>query len=134
LTLEPLRAIADRTEWRESAPGDAIVRHGERGDELILLVEGSARVETDGKILARFSPGETFGEIAVIDGRPRTATVIAETPSRLLVLSRDAFLHLLDTIPGLSRKMLLTVCERLRERTDMLESGRPGLGRRVFTD
>ena len=60
------------------------------------------------------SAGDFFGEMALIDGKPRSATVIAETPIVLLVIHTRAFGHLLEAIPGLQKKVLLTLCERLR--------------------
>lgn len=131
---EHLRQIAEMSESRESEPGEVLARRGEIGKEMVIIIDGTVRVEADGKILTRRGPGEFFGEISLIDGKPRTATVITETPSILLTIGHDAFNTLLDTVPGLCRKVLTILCDTLRERTDMLEGRRPGLGRRVFTD
>ncbi|HEX6506298.1 MAG TPA: cyclic nucleotide-binding domain-containing protein [Chloroflexota bacterium] len=129
-----LRQIAESTEARESRPGDVLARRGEIGHEMVIIVDGTVRVEVDGKIITRLGPGEFFGEISLIDGKPRTATVITETPSVLLNIRDRSFDTLLDTVPGLAKKLLINLCATLRERTDMLEGDRPGLGRRVFTD
>lgn len=94
--------------------GKVLAQQGERGLEFLLIVDGSARVERDGKLIARLAAGDIFGEMSIIDGKPRTATVIAETPIVLLVVHRRSFSYLLDTIPGLQRKVLVTLCERLR--------------------
>lgn len=131
---EHLQQIADATQFRDSKPNDVLARRGEIGQEMIVIVDGTARVEADDKILTRLGPGDFFGEISLIDGKPRTATVITETPSTLLTMSHAAFDTLLDTVPQLSKKLLKNLCVTLRERTDMLENHRPGLGRRVFTD
>jgi CRP/FNR family transcriptional regulator, cyclic AMP receptor protein len=129
-----LQQIADATQFRESEPNDILARRGEIGQEMIVIVDGTARVEADGKILTRLGPGDFFGEISLIDGKPRTATVITETPSILLTISHQAFDTLLDAVPQLTKKLLKNLCVTLRERTDMFEDHRPGLGRRVFTD
>jgi CRP/FNR family transcriptional regulator, cyclic AMP receptor protein len=131
---EDLQRIAEASSFRESPPNEALARRGEIGQEMFVIVDGTARVEADNKILTRLGPGDFFGEISLIDGKPRTATVITETPSTLLTISHSAFDTLLDTVPQLSKKLLKNLCVTLRERTDMLEEHRPGLGRRVFTD
>ncbi len=99
-----------------------LARQGEHGLEFLLIVEGSGRVERDGKEIARLGAGDFFGEMSLIDGKPRTATVIAETPVVLLVVHRRSFGHLLETVPGIQRKVLRTLCERLREADASLAS------------
>jgi CRP/FNR family cyclic AMP-dependent transcriptional regulator len=133
LDVAELQTIADQAEMRSTASEEILAKEGHIGHELILIVDGSARAETEGKILHRFASGDFFGEISLLDGKPRTATVVAETPGTIMTISRDAFLSLLDTIPGLAKKILIRVCAHLRERTDMLENNRPGHGRRFFT-
>jgi CRP/FNR family transcriptional regulator, cyclic AMP receptor protein len=131
---DDLQQIADASSFRESPPNEVLARRGEIGQEMYVIVDGTARVEADNKILTRLGPGDFFGEISLIDGKPRTATVITETPSTLLTISHVAFDSLLDKVPQLSKKLLKNLCVTLRERTDMLEEHRPGLGRRIFTD
>lgn len=102
--------------------GKVLARQGERGLEFLLIVDGTARVEKDGREIARLTTGEFFGEMSLIDGKPRSATVIAETPVVLLVVHTRSFGHLLDTVPGLQKKVLVTLCERLREADAALAS------------
>jgi CRP-like cAMP-binding protein len=102
--------------------GKVLARQGEHGLEFLLIVDGGARVERNGKTIAHLAAGAFFGEMSLIDGKPRTATVIAETPVSLLVVHRRVFGHLLDTVPGLQRKVVLTLCERLREADAALAS------------
>ena len=72
-------------------PADRLLMtQGQHGWEMFILVSGSARVERDGKALGDRGPGEVLGEIALLDGGPRTATVRLSEPSRLLVLARRA--------------------------------------------
>ncbi len=96
-------------------PERLLTRQGGLGREFLLIVEGSARVERDGRIIARLGPGDFFGEMSLIDGKPRSATVITEAPTRLLVVHTQAFRYLLDNMPGLRRKIFDTLCGRLRE-------------------
>ncbi len=94
--------------------GRVLMRQGETGAELFAIVDGSARVERDGRPLPDCGPGSVIGEIALIDGGPRTATVTLTTPSRLLVLSRRDFASLMDEFPGVRVQILDTLASRVR--------------------
>jgi len=94
--------------------GRVLTRQGGLGMEFLLLLDGSARVERDGKVIARLGPGDFFGEMSLIDGKPRSATVIADSPSALLAVQARSFRTLLDTVPGLQKKVLIALCGRLR--------------------
>ncbi len=94
--------------------GKVLARQGGIGTEFLLILEGEARVEKDGKVIARLGPGDFFGEMSLIDGKPRSAAVIAESPAVLLVVEARSFRRLLDAVPGLQRQVLVTVCARLR--------------------
>lgn len=115
LSRRHLNELARHVDEVTATAGKVLARQGEHGLEFILLVDGRARVERDGKRIARLQPGDFFGEMSLIDGEPRTASVIAETPVTLLVVHRRVFGHLLDTIPGVQKKILVTLCQRLRE-------------------
>ena len=69
----------------------------------------------DGKVLAHLKAGDFCGEMSLIDGKPRSATVVAESPCVVLVIDNRSFRALLDTTPGLQRKILVTLCQRLRD-------------------
>ena len=100
---------------------DAILaRQGAQGLEFVLIVEGSARVERDGKIIAHLGAGDFFGEMSLIDGRPRSATVVSDAPVVLLVVQTRSFSRLLDTVPGLAKKVMAGLCERLRTADETL--------------
>jgi CRP-like cAMP-binding protein len=85
-----------------------------RGWEMFILMSGSARIERDGQSLGERGPGEVLGEIALLDGGPRTATVTLTQPSRLLVLARREFQALMDEFPGIRLQVLEAVAHRLR--------------------
>ena len=95
--------------------GKVLTREGAAGLECILILEGEARVEKDGEIINRLSANDFFGEIALIDGRPRAATVIAETDMNLLVVGSRFFTRLLEITPGLAKEIMLALCKYLRE-------------------
>jgi CRP/FNR family transcriptional regulator, cyclic AMP receptor protein len=97
-SLAEIARLADRIDVR---PGEVVVRQGEYGDQFVMILEGEAKVERDGKVINRLSPDAFFGEIALIAHRPRTATVIAETPMKVLAVHKSHFEELLETTPGL---------------------------------
>jgi CRP/FNR family transcriptional regulator, cyclic AMP receptor protein len=115
LSKRQLDEIAKHADEIEGKPGEVLVRQGEVGHELIIIVEGSARVERDGQVIAHLKSGDFLGEMSLLDGKPRSATVITEIPGTLLVIHSRSFGPLLDTVPGLQRKMLTALVERFRE-------------------
>jgi CRP-like cAMP-binding protein len=76
-------------------------------------MEGEVEVTRAGKRVARFGSGEFVGEIALIEDVPRTATVTAKTPLRFFVMTRHAFLKLLDANPRVERKVLRALAKRI---------------------
>lgn len=95
--------------------GRALTRQGDPGREFMIIREGTAKVEIDGSVVAHLGPGEFLGELAVISGTPRTATVTATSPMTIEVLNRREFMTLLDENAALSRKILVGAVKRLQE-------------------
>jgi len=114
LSQRQLNAVAKHADGIQVRKGALLAKQGGQGMEAIIIVDGRARVQADGKTIAELTAGDVVGEMSVIDGKPRSATVIAETPMNLLVLHRRDFVFLLETVPGLERKLLATLCERVR--------------------
>ena len=109
--LERISALADIIDL----PADRrIMSQGDRGAEMFVLVSGAARVERDGNVLVDAGPGAVLGEIALLDGGPRTATVTLTEASRLLVLARREFQTLIDEFPAVRLHVFETVARRLR--------------------
>ena len=96
-------------------PGRILVEEGTIGREFFLIVDGEAAVSRNGRRLATLGPGQYFGELALLDRRPRSATVISDTEMLLLVLGQRQFNGVLDAVPALSRKLLAAMATRLRE-------------------
>lgn len=92
-----------------------IVSEGGRTQTLFLILEGTARIVRDGRTLARRSVGDFFGEISMIDLRRRTASVVAETPMRCLVLYHDDLRKLVMAEPQMAWSLLQTLASRLRD-------------------
>ncbi|MGI8826289.1 MAG: Crp/Fnr family transcriptional regulator [Chloroflexota bacterium] len=110
-------AIARHAHEERLGAGQVMVTEGDASTGLVLLLEGSAAVQKDGRRLRRLEPGEFFGEMALIDGEPRSATVIADTPVHIVTLESRVFNSLLDSDPDLWRKLLIVLCDRLRSQS-----------------
>jgi CRP-like cAMP-binding protein len=108
LGLESLMTRVDVVAGRE------LTRSGERGEEFFVVANGHAEVRQHGRVIAGLGPGSFFGEMALLDGGLRTATVIAATPMELYVLSKREFRELLDSSPTVARNMLRSMSSRLR--------------------
>jgi len=109
--LERLGMLTDEV---DVPAGKVLIRQGELGDDLMVIVSGTVTVERDGAKINTLKPGEFFGEIALIDRGPRTATVTADAPCRLLVISHRDFHALMDEFPEVATEVLVTLAHRLR--------------------
>jgi CRP/FNR family transcriptional regulator, cyclic AMP receptor protein len=94
--------------------GRVLMRQGDRGDELFVLLRGAARVERDGRDLVTLGVDDFFGEIALVDGGPRTATVTLSEDSALLVLGRGQFQQVMDEFPQVRGQILDVLAQRVR--------------------
>ena len=92
LPLPVLDGLAMAARPLEFADGAAVVSQGERGDRYYVVDEGELDVRVDGDLVTRLTPGEGFGELALLHDAPRAATVVAQGAVRVLALDRDAFL------------------------------------------
>jgi uncharacterized membrane protein len=139
MTLEALRSVPlfaslDDTAARHlrslllvrNVPSDTtIFRTGDSGDSLCLIESGRVQIsvtDDDGKrvVLAELAEGDFFGEIALIDGKPRSADATAMEDARLAVLSREDFLSFVRSNPDVAMEMISAVSHRLRRTDDLL--------------
>lgn len=95
--------------------GRVLMRQGESGGEAIVIVEGRARVERDGRTVAERTSGDVIGEISLLGEGPRTATVTLTEPSRLLVIGHREFHTLMDEMPSVRLTILSALAQRIRE-------------------
>jgi CRP/FNR family transcriptional regulator, cyclic AMP receptor protein len=109
-----LDAVFNSAKITEFSPGKPVVEEGATGVGFHLILEGEAAVTVGGRKRAVLRSGDYFGEMSLIDGGPRSATVRADTPVRTLGLTSWAFLPLIDDHPSMARKMLVEVSRRLR--------------------
>ena len=115
LTNRQLRNLARGASEDSYDAGSSIVLEGGRTDTLFVILEGSAKIVRDGRTIARRNPGEFFGEISMIDGRRRMASVVADTPTRCLVLYHDVLRKLVMDDPTMAWSLLQTVAGRVRD-------------------
>jgi CRP/FNR family transcriptional regulator, cyclic AMP receptor protein len=113
-----LQKIAALTTLDEAHAGDVVARQGERGSECFIVASGTATIHVGGADVGRVGPGDFFGEMALLDGGPRSATVTAADDMQLLILDRRELNDLLDAAPSVARKMLAVLGQRLREAHD----------------
>ena len=113
MSKKELRELARATEDLTVEAGTVMCREGSLGREFFVIVEGVAEVTKGGKRLVTRGPGEFFGEIALIATVKRTATVTAKTPIRCFILTRGDFRRVLDESPGVQRKVLEALAERV---------------------
>ncbi len=114
-TRRQLKAVARIADVREAPAGTVLTRAGEPGEEFFLLLDGKVRVEVSARKRVTLGPGAFFGEMSLLDGGPRSATVVAETAVRLLVVRRRDFTRLLAEVPELTRAILGVLSRRLRQ-------------------
>jgi CRP/FNR family transcriptional regulator, cyclic AMP receptor protein len=115
LSSRHLKRLSDLTEEQRFMEGAKVVREGEGGDAFFVIMEGEAKVVApSGRVVNRLLPGEYFGEISLLDGGPRTATVVAETPLTTMALSRDAFLRTIRSEPVVAVRLLSHAASMLR--------------------
>jgi CRP/FNR family transcriptional regulator, cyclic AMP receptor protein len=110
--LKALQSLCDRV---DVAAGKELVRQGTTGYECFVLLTGTADVTINGRFVTSLGPGAYFGELALLDKQPRSATVTASSASSLLVLGPRQFSTALESFPGLAQKMLAGLAQRLRE-------------------
>ena len=95
--------------------GKEIVTEGSTGHEFFLILGGQASVKRKGRKVNTLGAGDYFGELALLDKGVRSATVVADTDMRLLVVGQREFSGVIDEVPGMAHKLLTTMAARLRE-------------------
>jgi CRP/FNR family transcriptional regulator, cyclic AMP receptor protein len=115
LSKKQLRRMSSLMTRLELPAGKVLTREGQEGYEFFIVLEGEVEVRHGDRVVVTRGPGEYVGEIALLDKRPRTATVVAATPVSVEVLSRREFMSLLAAAPELSEQILATVAQRLAD-------------------
>jgi CRP/FNR family cyclic AMP-dependent transcriptional regulator len=114
LSRRSLAAVAGCAKVVAHPAGKQLVTEGTSGVGFHLIVDGTASIVVGGKRRGKLGPGQYFGEMSMIDGGPRSATIAAETPVTTIFLSAWNFRPLLKSEPEIARALLLVMCARLR--------------------
>jgi CRP-like cAMP-binding protein len=122
LSRRQLKQVADLAEIATYMAGATLVKEGEEGDSFFVILTGEAKVQVKGRTVNRAIPGDHFGEISLLDGGVRTASVVSETPLTVLLILRPAFQKLLKKDPSLSMQLLRSMA-RLVRRVDRSLAG-----------
>ena len=111
-TKKELQAVSRLVTPINVKAGKVLTKEGDAGREFMIIASGSASVRRKGRKIATLGPGDFFGELALLAGVPRTATVIAESDMVVEALNRAEFATLLDESPSIARKVLSAVAKR----------------------
>jgi CRP/FNR family cyclic AMP-dependent transcriptional regulator len=112
--LKEIALLADEIDLHE---GKEMTREGAPGREFFVLLDGTADVKKNRRRVTSLGPGDFFGEIALVSREPRTATVIATSPVRALVITDRSFRRLLDDAPQVQTKVMEAMAQRLAPET-----------------
>jgi CRP/FNR family cyclic AMP-dependent transcriptional regulator len=115
LSKRQLRSLARVTGVSGYEQGSEVVKEGAGGWTFYVILDGQAKAVRGGRTIGRLRAGDFFGEISVLDGGPRTATVVAERPLRCLTLARDDLLEVMESDSRLAATILREVAKRLRQ-------------------
>jgi CRP/FNR family cyclic AMP-dependent transcriptional regulator len=111
---DELRRVAELSRIVEAPVGTVITQIGDAGDSFFVIIDGMAAVRTPAGSGSQLQPGDFFGEMSLVDGEPRSATIVATTDLRLLSVDRSHFWRLLDETPELTRRVLTILSRRVR--------------------
>jgi CRP-like cAMP-binding protein len=109
-----LQRVAQLVDEVDIADGQVIMREGQPGTEMYIVVSGKARAERNGRRINEFGPGSVFGEMSLIAEGARTATVVAETPIRAFVVAHREFHSLMDGYPEFRMRVLEGLAAKVR--------------------
>jgi CRP-like cAMP-binding protein len=114
LTKRHLKKVAALGTVTKYMAGHSIVRQGDPGESFFVVLEGQAKVQVGGRTVNRLIPGDHFGEISILDGGPRSATVDAETPMRLFEITRPSFMKTIEHDGELALALLSSLAKTIR--------------------
>ena len=118
MTDRSVETIASLAEEARFDAGSILVREGEPGETFLIIRDGSAVVDQGGRTIRELGSGDFLGEISLIDGRPRSATVTATAPIDALAIDRAGFTRLMDDFPSVRHDLLNALTQRVRASID----------------
>ena len=118
--LASLEQKLERATTMRYAAGKAIMNEGDAGTSMYIVLDGRVAIAIKGKVVEIISAGGTFGEMALVDQSPRTASAVAEVETALLAINRAALIALVKAEPAVGLTMLRSVAARLRHMNSLL--------------
>jgi CRP/FNR family cyclic AMP-dependent transcriptional regulator len=115
MSKRDLQKIAKASDEITVPSGRVLIEQGTRGREAFVVIDGSATVKRNGRKVATLGPGAHFGELALLDGGTRTATIVADSDMKVLVIGQREFSGVLDEVPGLAHKVMTAMAATIRE-------------------
>ena len=112
-TKKDLRLVLSHAERVNVRPGQVLISEGQTGREFFMVLDGTATVSRRGRKVTTLGPGQSFGELALLDPAPRNATVTASTDMELVVLGQREFAKIVDATPGFARSLLSGMAQRV---------------------
>ena len=110
-----LDMFAAEVDPRPYEAGEAIFNAYDMGAEMYVVIEGEVELTIDSRVIETLGPGEPFGEMALIDQAPRTATAVAKTRCKLAVIPEKRFLFMVQTTPHFALQIMKVMADRLRK-------------------
>jgi CRP-like cAMP-binding protein len=114
ISKKGIRALVQAADEVDLSAGKTLVREGEWGRHLYVILRGTAEVTKDGKKVRELVPGDFFGEMAFVSGEARTATITARSDMRVMILGPQQLEVILEQEPVLAKRMLETLAQRIR--------------------
>jgi len=114
LSGRDLQELGTREDDDDVLDGSVLNRQGETGAEFFVVLDGAVEVDINGSVVSTLGKGDFLGEIALVDGKPRTATTRAVGPTRLMVIGHRQFHQLMDDFPTVKTCVLEALAERVR--------------------
>lgn len=115
LSRRELQRVAQASDEVTVKEGHELVRQGDVGREMFVVVDGTATVKRNGRKIGIAGPGNAIGELSLLDKGPRTASITADSQCTVLVLGAREFAAVLDDVPGIAHKIMASLASRIRE-------------------
>ncbi len=108
-------------------PGQVIFKEGDHGEQMFIIIQGEVEIRKrtsmdTARTLSTFKPGDVFGEMALIENKPRSATAVATKASRMLIMNEPLFMAMIERNPDFARKMIQVLSERLRKANLLIQN------------
>ena len=115
--MQGLSLFQNSRDWEAFSAGHTIFIEGESGKEMYVVLEGEVDILTSGKVIETIHSGGMFGELALVDGEPRSARAVARTDCKLVAINKKRFAFLVTETPFFALEVMKVMANRLRRRT-----------------